>query len=148
MALVARDPDDRVEQLQTLTKRLAELVARETELFIARRPLEAAPFRDEKAKLANIYRQETARIAKDPALVASADSEARARLAEETERLHIALDEHGRALATLQELTEGLVRAIADHVVETRQATSGYGPAAVARTSDAAASAITLDRSA
>ena len=65
MALAAHDAQDRAEQLTLLTKRLAELIERETQLFRARRPLEAAPFRDEKAKLANIYRQETARIARE-----------------------------------------------------------------------------------
>ena len=73
MALMAHDAADRTEQLTLLTKRLAELIQRETQLFRARRPLEAAPFRDEKAKLANIYRQETARIAREPSLVAGVE---------------------------------------------------------------------------
>ena len=54
MTLIAKDAGDRADQLITLTRRLADLIERETTLYVARKPLEAAPFRDEKAKLANI----------------------------------------------------------------------------------------------
>lgn len=148
MALMARDPADRAEQLTLLTKRLTELIARETQLFRARRPLEAAPFRDEKAKLANIYRQETARIAREPALIAEASPEARRALDEETARFRAALEEHGLAIAALQELSEGLVRSIADYVAELRAGDAAYGPAATRNAAPASGAAITLDRTA
>lgn len=147
MALAAHTPDDRVDQLITLTRRLTELVERETELFTARRPLEAAPFRDEKAKLANIYRQETTRIAKEPGLVAGAAPAARDALAETTRAFHAALDAHAMALQALQELTEGLVRSVADHVAQERSARSGYGPTATQKTPVGSAP-LTLDQSA
>ena len=148
MALAAHDAQDRAEQLTLLTKRLAELIERETQLFRARRPLEAAPFRDEKAKLANIYRQETARIAREPALIADATPAARAALAEETTRFRSALEEHGSAIAALQELSEGLVKSIADYVAEARSGDAAYGPAATRTNTAGAGSAITLDRTA
>ncbi len=147
MALAAQNPADRVEQLLLLTKRLTELVERETHLFDSRRPLEAAPFRDEKAKLANIYRQETARVAKEPALIAMTPPDARDELTAATQRLTTALDAHGKALAALQTLTEGLVRSIADHVAAARTAQTGYGPNAKTA-SDDARTAITLSQTA
>ena len=133
MALAARDPSDRAEQLITLTNRLTELVERETRLFEARRPLEAAPFRDEKAKLANIYRQETARIAREPALIADIDEPLRAELTEATERFHAALAANREILSVLQTLTEGLVRSVAQYVQDKQQAGAGYGPQATPR---------------
>jgi hypothetical protein len=147
MTLVARDADDRAEQLVLLTKRLTDLIERETSLFRARRPLEAAPFRDEKAKLANLYRQETARITREPALVADARAETRASLNEATTRLHVVLEEHRQALEALQEISEGLVKSIAGYIAEIRARDAAYGPAGARRTTDTA-SAITLDRTA
>jgi len=147
MALIARDATDRAEQLTLLTKRLAELIERETTLFRARRPLEAAPFRDEKAKLANIYRQETSRIAREPALVADAPENVRRALANETKALNIALVDHEAAIVALRDLTEGLVKSIADYVAEVRQGETGYGPTAKRRESSAS-TAITLNQSA
>jgi hypothetical protein len=147
MALVARDAQDRAEQLILLTKRLTDLIERETSLFRARRPLEAAPFRDEKAKLANLYRQETARVAREPALVAGASAETREALGDTTRRLHAALEDHRTALMALQEISEGLVKSIAAYIAELRGRDAVYGPAG-ARPASGSASAITLDRSA
>ncbi len=149
MALVANSPQDRVEQLTTLTRRLTDLIMRETELFTARRPLEAAPFRDEKAKLANIYRQETMRITRDPGLIDGADADARAALKAAVAAFMEALETHAAALSALQDITEGLVHSIAQHVAETRQATALYGPNAARTERDPRhASAITLNATA
>jgi hypothetical protein len=147
MTLAARDADDRAEQLLLLTKRLTDLIERETSLFRARRPLEAAPFRDEKAKLANLYRQETAQIAREPALVAGARLENRQALNDATVRLYAVLDEHRQAIEALQEISEGLVKAIAGYVAELRAGDAAYGPAGERRAPNAG-SAITLDRTA
>lgn len=147
MALAAHNAEDRVEQLIVLTRRLTDLIERETHLFTARRPLEAAPFRDEKAKLANIYRQESNRVAKDLSLLDGCPPEKRAALKAETERFNAALEAHQTALESLRTLTEGLVKSVADHIAEKRAMASGYGPGAAARRARAAA-AVTLDRSA
>lgn len=148
MALAANDAEDRAEQLILLTKRLTDLIERETALFKARRPLEAAPFRDEKAKLANLYRQETARVAREPALVAGARPETRAALADASKRLNAILEDHRQALEALQEISEGLVKSIAAYVAEIRGGDAAYGPAGARRTPAAASSAITLNRTA
>jgi hypothetical protein len=130
MALAAHNPTDRAEQLITLTNRLTDLIERETRLFDARKPLEAAPFRDEKAKLANIYRQETARIAREPSLLKGIGDRLYTELRISTEKFHAALGAHQHAIGALQELTEGLVRSIATHIEQTRQLHQSYGPQA------------------
>jgi hypothetical protein len=147
MALAANDAEDRAQQLILLAKRLTDLIERETILFRARRPLEAAPFRDEKAKLANLYRQETSRIAREPSLVASASAETRNQLREAVTRLQSVLEDHRQALEALQEISEGLVKSIAGYVAELRSHDAAYGPAG-ARQAAGAASAITLNRTA
>lgn len=147
MALAANDAEDRAEQLILLAKRLTDLIERETVLFRARRPLEAAPFRDEKAKLANLYRQETSRIAREPSLVAAASLETRKTLQDTVKRLQDVLEDHRQALEALQEISEGLVKSIASYVAELRSNDAAYGPAG-ARRAGAAASAITLNRTA
>ncbi len=147
MALAANDAEDRAEQLILLAKRLTDLIERETTLFKARRPLEAAPFRDEKAKLANLYRQETSRIAREPSLVATASAETRTALGVAVRRLHAVLEDHRQALEALQEISEGLVKSIAGYVAEIRSHDAAYGPAGARRAPDAA-SAITLNRTA
>ncbi len=145
MALAANTPGERVEHLMALTERLRTLVERETALFEARRPEEAETFRDEAASLAKLYRLECARIAQDPGLVSGASEARRDALRQETERLHRALDTHQQAVAVLSTLTEGLVRAIADHVATERTRVGRYGPSGAQGAHDSHA-AITLDR--
>lgn len=136
--------DERVQQLIGLTERLTGLLTAETAAFEARRPHEVAAQSAETARLANIYRHETARIKSDPALVKSAAPAARARLVEATRRFEAVLDRHGRSLAAAKRITEGLVQAIAEEVAATRDARSPYR--ANARTPSANASAIALNR--
>jgi hypothetical protein len=146
MTLIAKDAADRAEQLLTLTRRLTDLVERETALYTARRPLEAAPFRDEKAKLANAYRHETQRIAREPSLIADAPAPLRASLTAATTEFRGALERHAAAVSALQELTEGLVRAIAQHIADVRDVGAGYGPGA--KTARATPAAVALNRTA
>jgi hypothetical protein len=144
MALAANDAEDRAQQLTLLAKRLTDLIERETTLFRARRPLEAAPFRDEKAKLANLYRQETARVSREPALVAGATLATRQALGDAVKRLHGVLEDHRQALEALQEISEGLVKSIATYVAELRAGDAAYGPGGARRQGPNAA--ITLDQ--
>ena len=136
--------DDRVAQLTGLTERLTELLSAEVAAFEARRPHEAAPMSEETARLANMYRHETARIKADPSLIADAPAAARRRLVRSTETFEAVLGRHGRALAAAKQVTEGIVHAIAEEVAATRDARSPYG--SNARAPAANASAITLNR--
>ncbi len=141
--LAARDPAERVELLIKLTQRLTALLDRETELFNARKPQEAAGFQAEKSELANIYRRETARIGKEPALVGGAPAPRRAALADATRMFHVALETNQRAGEALRTISEGIVRAIAEEVASRRGAAPGYGGAAP---SGGASSAIALNQ--
>lgn len=136
--------DDRVAQLTGLTERLTELLTAEAAAFEARRPHEAAPMSEETARLANLYRHESARIKADPSLVADAPAAARRRLVRSTQSFETVLARHGRALAAAKQITEGIVQAIAEEVASVRDARSPYG--ANARAPAADASAITLNR--
>lgn len=126
--LAARDPAERVELLIRLTERLTGLLERETELFDARSPHQAAALREEKGELANLYRHEVGRIGKDPSLVAGAPAARRGLLASATERFHAALAENQRAGEALRALSEGIVRSVAEEAARMRGAGQGYGP--------------------
>lgn len=145
MAIAATNAQDRVEQLILLTERLTELVAAQAQAFEGRRPHEAATHIGETARLANLYRHESARVRADPGLIAQASVADRARLVRATEAFDAVLARQGRALEAAKTITEGLVRAIADEVAVQRAQTAGYGPGA-APGAGAAATAITLNK--
>ncbi len=145
MALHAHNAKDRVEQMLILTQRLRALVERETKLFEARTPHEAAAFASEKNALATTYRLETARIAKDPGLVAEAPTALRQQLSEETVLLDQALQANHQIAGVIRKLTEGMVQAIASEAAKTRASMHAYGPNGRVNTDDVAV-AITLNR--
>ena len=140
------EAQDRVDQLIAVTRRLTDLLAAETRAFEARRAHDATLNMEEVARLANIYRRESARIRQDPALVAGAPESKRNLLMQLTQSFEAVLARHGRALAAAKTITEGLVHAIAEEVASHRSAGPGYGPTAKGRPADA--SAITLNRKA
>ncbi len=145
MALHAHNGADRVEQMIVLTQRLRGLVERETALFEARTPHEAASFAKEKNALANTYRLEIARISQDPALVSDVPQNLRQNLREETVQLDTALYANHKASGVVRTLTEGLVKAIAVEAAQTRGKMQGYGANGLVKSGDAAI-AITLNR--
>lgn len=135
---------ENVERLILLTERLTEQMAADAKAFEARRPHDAAARVDETARLANLFRHESARVRQDPRLVAAAPAELRDRLMRASEAFDAVLARHGRALHAAKTVTEGIVRAIAEEVSSARSAGTGYGPGA--RTQAAPATAITLNR--
>jgi len=145
MALHAHNAKDRVEQMLILTQRLRALVERETILFEARTPHEAAAFAGEKNTLATTYRLETARIANAPDLVADAPTILRQQLREETILLDQALQANNQIAGVIRKLTEGLVQAIASEATKIRTSMNAYGANGRVNADDAAI-AITLNR--
>lgn len=148
MALNALDCDDRVEQLIILTERLTDLIARQAVAFEARRPHEAAPYVDEVAKLANLYRHESSRVRGNVALVSGASLQRRQRLVRATEAFDAVLARQGRAVTAVKTVTEGLVRAIAEEVAIQRPTAAGYGPGAQGAAYRQNGTAITLNQQA
>ena len=145
MAIAARDPQDRVEQLILLTERLTELVAEQAQAFEQRRPQDAAARMEETSRLANLYRHESTRVRADPSLIASAPLALRTRLTRATEAFDAVLARQGRAIDASRTVTEGLVRSIADEVARQRSKGVSYGATGVTSTTGTA-TAITLNR--
>jgi hypothetical protein len=127
MALIADDPKDRAEQLLLITERLAALIAAETQRIDARQPLLEGAEADEKARLANAYRLELARIKHDRTLIEGAPPAVLTQLRTATETLHEALAAHDNALNAVKLVAEGLVHAMAEEVVRQRGGDANYG---------------------
>ncbi|KAF0172235.1 MAG: flagellar basal-body protein FlbY [Hyphomonadaceae bacterium] len=128
MALIADDAADRAEQILLLTDRLMVIVEAETAALAAGRPARAdAPESIELQRLANAYRLEMARIKDDPALISGAPRAVREQLQSVTAALQLRLDRYGLALGAAREVTEGLVRAMAEEVQRVRRGPQGYG---------------------
>jgi hypothetical protein len=121
MTLAAADANDRADQLTRLS---------EPQAFEARRPQDAAPGLQETQRLANLYRHESARIRREPALLAGLDAAGRERLKRASLALDAVLARHARALEAAKTVTEGLVRAVAEELAAGRPQAAGYGPAA------------------
>lgn len=138
MALHVEDAADRVQQLITLTERLTAAIRQDLADFEARRPQDAAPRVEETARLANIYRHESARVRRDPSLVAQAPEHARAELKRATKAFETVLARHVRAVEAAKVVTEGLVQAIAEELASKRAGAGAYGPKGGAARSTAA----------
>jgi hypothetical protein len=145
MIVSPEDAAERVDQLITLTERLTKLVAEQSRAFEARRPQDAVVHVEETGRLANLYRHESARIRGNPSLIASASLAQRTRLRRATEAFDAVLARQARAVGAIKEVTEGLVRAIAEEVASQRHKGSSYGPGAT-QNAPAAATAITLNK--
>jgi hypothetical protein len=127
MALLADDAKDRAEQLVMVTERLTVLVAEDTRQMEARLPPLDGAEGDEKARLANTYRLELARIKHDRSLVEGAPPAILSRLRETTVALNQVLAAHELALGAIKLVSEGLVRAMAEEVSRQRTGEANYG---------------------
>ena len=148
MALAASDPNDRVDQLVILTERLTDLIAKEASAFENRRPQDAAQYIEETAKLANLYRHESARVRANIELISGADAALRQRLIRATEAFDSVLARQARALSAAKTITEGLVRAVAEEIAAQRAPASGYGAGAMMNNPVSSGTAITLNKKA
>ena len=126
MALIADDAAHRAEQLVLMTERLAALAAEDTRRIEARLPLLDGAEGDEKARLANAYRLELARIKQDQTLIQDAPPKLLERLRQSTVALHQTLAAHELALNAVKVVSEGLVHAMAEEVVRQRGAGANY----------------------
>lgn len=127
MALIADDAKDRAEQLLLMTQRLTSLIDAETRRIEARLPPLDGPEAEEKARLANAYRVELARVKQDRALIAGAPATVLAQLRQDTQSLHASLAAHEGALSAVKLVAEGLVQAMAEEVVRQRGGDAQYG---------------------
>lgn len=145
MIVPADEAAERVDQLILLTERLTKLVAEQAVAFESNRPQDAAILVEETGRLANLYRHESARIRGNPDLISQASLTQRTYLRRATEAFDAVLARQARAVGAVKEVTEGLVRAIAEEVASQRNKGVSYGPGATQNPS-AAATAITLNK--
>lgn len=121
--------DERVSAMLALTEQLTSNLVLDCQAFEAHRPQDAAERSVETARLANLYRHESARIRQDSRSIAAAAPNLRKRLLQSAEALDSVLARHGRAIHAAKTVSEGLVHAIATEVASQRGAASGgYGP--------------------
>lgn len=148
--MIASAADERVQAMLALTEQLTSLLVLDCQSFEAHRPEEVADRSVETARLANLYRHESARIRQDPSGIKAAAPALRQRLVQSAEALDSVLARHGRALHAVKTISEGLVHAIAREVSNQRGASAGgYGPAGTTvRAPQAVTTAITLNRQA
>jgi hypothetical protein len=123
MALVADNAEDRAAQLLALTEQLTARLETETK---ALRAQDTPADHEETARLANVYRQEMARIAEQRALIEGASRPLLDKLRAATARFRDTLAAHGVALYAAKEVTEGIVRTIAEEVARARESLQGY----------------------
>ncbi|AZU04834.1 flagellar basal-body protein FlbY [Glycocaulis alkaliphilus] len=126
--LAANTPAERAAALVRLTARLTELFDTETAHFEARQPHKAFDLQDEKMQLANIYRRETQLAAGDPERLAGLEPSLKASLRSNVEKLEAAVQRNGLVVEVLKDITEGLVKSIADEAVRQKSENAGYGP--------------------
>ena len=146
--LAAGNPADRAQALLRLTQRLTDLIREETRLFKDRRPQDALALQDEKSKLANIYRTEVSRARQEPTRFAGAPAAIKAALRDATTAFHDALSENGHVVNALKQVTEGVVKAIADEAARQRSAGPGHSPSANAQSPKPSGFALAVNRTA
>ena len=116
----------RVRQLIVLTRRLTDRLAAETQAFTERRPQDVAAGLVETQEMANLYRRDSAHVKANPSLLSGAPLEDRKTLIEATRAFNAVLTRHGRAVDAARQISEGLVRAIAEEVTAARTPASAY----------------------
>ena len=126
MALIAEDARDRAEQMILLTERLMALIGEDTRRIEAREPPLAGAEGDEKARLANAYRLELARIKQNRELFSGASPALLNTLKARTAQLQTALGRHEIALGAVKLIAEGLVQAMAEETTRQRAGARGY----------------------
>lgn len=146
--LAANTPAERAEAMIRLTRRLTELLEKETALFNARRPLETEDFQHEKTRLATLYRREVGLVKDEPSRLGGISEALKQALKLETERFTKALNANGIAVETLKTLTEGVVRSVAEEAGRQRDSLNGYGPGVTPAAKPSGAPAVAVNRTA
>jgi|SRR5579859_356856 len=145
MSSTSPDVTERIDQLIILTERLTAMIVQQAQAFENHRPQDTLGGMEETGRLANLYRHESARIRANPKLLGALDGAQRTRLRRATEAFDAVLARQARAVGAVKQVTEGLVRAIAEEVASQRHRGSSYG-ASGRQTPTRAATAITLNK--
>ncbi|MDC7684298.1 flagellar basal-body protein FlbY [Asticcacaulis sp. BYS171W] len=130
MAISAHNTQDHARQLLVLTERLSERLAAEIAAFEAHRPFDIHATVEETRALSALYRQETARVKADPSLLSGLDVATKTALRAATESFMAVSERHARAVEAAKTISEGIMKAVADEMAETRKPSLTYGPGA------------------
>lgn len=135
-----------VRKLIQLTDGLTERLQMELDLIRSNKAAEIANGMVQTADLANEYRRESARIKSDPGLIANAPMELKKALVSATEAFDEILAKHSEAVEAARQISEGLVRTIANEIAGHRAMGTGYGASGHAVSGDGRA--VAMDRKA
>jgi hypothetical protein len=130
MSKMKSEADQRFDELILLTERLAQITAREAEALKVRRPHELAPLVEEKALLSAHYARAAQHLKRNGDLLKTASPELRQKLKDATKRFQSALEDLTQRLSRVRQISEGVVRAIAEDASERRAKPIGYGKTA------------------
>ncbi|ESQ80474.1 hypothetical protein [Asticcacaulis sp. YBE204] len=130
MAISAHNANDHAAQLLVLTQRLTERLTAEMAALEAHRPFEIHAAAEETRGLSALYRQETLRLKADPSLLSGMDAKTKTALRTATEAFVTVSERHARAVEAAKTISEGIMKAVADELAETRKPTLTYGPGA------------------
>lgn len=111
-----------LDDLMTVSDRLADLMSRENQILRSMRPGDIKDLQKDKAELAQRYEQHMLAVRNDPAILAAAGPALRAKLREQSLRFDAVLAENERRLRSLRSLSERLMKTIVDTVTEQRRA--------------------------
>ena len=115
-----------VARLIEITMRLCEMLSKENSLLAARRPRELAAHQEEKETLSSAYQLELEAVREDRSAIAAAAPKEVARLKTVLGVFHRLLDDHRRALEAAKNVTERLVKWIADELAGGDRPTHRY----------------------
>lgn len=146
MSIAAENPTDRAEQMLAIAKRLIALVSAEVKAMKIRKLDGATADFAEKERLAHAWRLEVTAIKANPALLKGAAAATMSKLKDAAKELETVLQAHAAAIQAMKQVTEGLVKAIADEIASQRRAPPAYGRSgAIQASRTQAASGLTVN---
>ena len=109
--------------------RLMAVLEREIEMLRAMNPKEIQSLQQDKIVLSAAYESQIKAFKADPEILQSVSPGLRADLNAVIERFHAALTENERGLRAAREVSERILRAIADELEKRQNENKGYTPA-------------------
>ena len=117
---------DRIRSLIDITKKLAQVIQRETALLKQRRPRDIAALQPQRDQLGAAYQEELTIISRNRAAMAKEAPQDMRELRTVIDAFRRILDEHGRVLAAAKVVTERLVRNVSQEVARQNRPDGGY----------------------
>lgn len=123
-----------IDTLTDITTRLDDVMAKENQILINRRPHELAGYSAEKEELASAYEREMAELHANPTLLSRAEPDEISRLKSATKQFQQVLEEHRCLVQTTKSVTDRMLKAITEEVSAKQRPVEGYDRTASMRT--------------